>query len=244
MIILVTHRLLPWIRRHTFISFLVLFFSILFIFWIFKLISLHAQIETYRQYWSTPRGEPGGIVYVALGDSAAQGIGASSPERGYVQVVAKEVATRSNTPVQIINLSKSGARLKDVLEEQIPKMKTYKPDLVTVSIGANNIPAYHEDQFEKKMNAICKLLPEKSIIATIPYFMHGQANIDAIQASGVVRTCARQNNLIVAPLYASMEQRGWKAMFTDYAADWFHPNDRGYKVWADAFVEVLPEAGY
>jgi lysophospholipase L1-like esterase len=24
-------------------------------------------------------------------------------------------------------------------------------------------------------------------------------------------------------------------MFTLYAADWFHPNDRGYQVWADAF---------
>jgi lysophospholipase L1-like esterase len=24
-------------------------------------------------------------------------------------------------------------------------------------------------------------------------------------------------------------------MLTQFAADWFHPNDRGHRVWADAF---------
>ena len=26
---------------------------------------------------------------------------------------------------------------------------------------------------------------------------------------------------------------------TDFAADWFHPNDRGHRVWADAFWEAM-----
>jgi len=28
-------------------------------------------------------------------------------------------------------------------------------------------------------------------------------------------------------------------MVTDFAADWFHPNDRGHRVWAQAFWTVL-----
>jgi len=28
-------------------------------------------------------------------------------------------------------------------------------------------------------------------------------------------------------------------MLTQFAADWFHPNDRGYRVWAETFwVEI------
>lgn len=28
-------------------------------------------------------------------------------------------------------------------------------------------------------------------------------------------------------------------MITDFAADWFHPNDRGHRLWADAFWEAI-----
>ena len=32
-------------------------------------------------------------------------------------------------------------------------------------------------------------------------------------------------------------------MLTDFAADWFHPNDRGHRVWADAFWDEMAPAG-
>jgi len=28
-------------------------------------------------------------------------------------------------------------------------------------------------------------------------------------------------------------------MITDFAADWFHPRDRGHRVWAGAFWEAM-----
>ena len=28
-------------------------------------------------------------------------------------------------------------------------------------------------------------------------------------------------------------------MLTHFAADWFHPNDRGHRVWADAFWDRM-----
>ena len=46
---------------------------------------------------------------------------------------------------------------------------------------------------------------------------------------------AREAGVTVVPLHAALQARGWKAMLTDFAADWFHPNDRGHRVWADAF---------
>jgi hypothetical protein len=33
-------------------------------------------------------------------------------------------------------------------------------------------------------------------------------------------------------------------MLTHFAADWFHPNDRGHRVWADAFwSEIMKDLG-
>ena len=54
-------------------------------------------------------GEPGDLVYVALGDSAAQGIGASTSDNGYVGLVADRLRERTGNPVLGVNLSRSGA---------------------------------------------------------------------------------------------------------------------------------------
>ncbi|MBW3639915.1 MAG: hypothetical protein KY451_08715, partial [Actinobacteria bacterium] len=79
-------------------------------------------VDAYASAWKQPRGEPGGLVYVALGDSAAQGIGASSLQRGYISLVADRLAGSTGRPVQVINLSSSGARIRDVIEEQLPEL--------------------------------------------------------------------------------------------------------------------------
>lgn len=33
-------------------------------------------------------------------------------------------------------------------------------------------------------------------------------------------------------------------MFTDFAPDWFHPNNRGYRLWARAFWEAIEMSGF
>lgn len=41
--------------------------------WGIALWQLRRSVERYGVYWSVPRGEAGGVLYVALGDSTAQG---------------------------------------------------------------------------------------------------------------------------------------------------------------------------
>lgn len=62
--------------------------------------------------------------------------------------------------------------------------------------------------------------------------MHGGAEDDASRAASQIRTLAQRRDLTVAPLHDTMRGEGWTGMVTNYAADWFHPNDRGYRVWA------------
>ncbi len=207
--------------------------------WGMKLYQLRASVSDYAQWWEQPRGEPGGVVYVALGDSVAQGIGASRPERGYVGLIAERLREVTGRPVQVVNFSRSGARVRDVVEEQLPLLAALHPDLVTVGVGGNDIREYDADQFERDVAGLVAGLPAGTVIADAPYFMHGATQRDAGQAAATVSRLAGQRGLLVAPLQEALRDQGWQAMVTDFAADWFHPNDNGHLAWASAFWQVI-----
>jgi acyl-CoA thioesterase I len=184
-------------------------------------------VEQAREYWSQLRGQSGGLLYVALGDSAAQGVGASQPDRGYVGQLAQWLRDATGQPVQVINLSASGAKIEEV---------------VTVAVGGNDMLSAGPAGFEAAVDQLAAALPTGALIADVPYFMHGRWERNADAAAVVVRSAALRENLTPVPLHAAQERRGWAAMLTDFSADWFHPNDRGDGVWADAFWQALTQS--
>ena len=205
--------------------------------WWLRLRELRQDVERFRRYWSVPRGEPRGIVYVALGDSTAQGLGASAPERGYVGLLAGRLRHATGSGVTILNFSRVGARVHDVVAEQLPKLAGLTPDLVTVAVGGNDVRRYDAARFRADVDALVAGLPTNAVVGDVPWFMHGAVGRTADEAAEYVARMARGRGLPVAQLHRAMRERGWKSMVTDFAADWFHPNDRGYRVWADAFWE-------
>lgn len=209
--------------------------------WSVKLVRLAAGLKRASVYWSQPQGDDGGLLYVSMGDSAAQGVGASRPERGYVGLLAQMLRSTSGMPVRVINLSKSGATISDVLERQLPLLRGHRPDLVTVAVGGNDMWGYDADLFALKVDRLTAALPAGAFVADVPYFMHGHWERDARQAADVVTSSARSRGLTVVQLHQALRGQGWSAMLNQFAADWFHPNDRGYRVWADAFwVRISP----
>ena len=215
----------------------------LFGWWGVGLWRLRRLVEHDRAYWSVPRGEAGGILYVALGDSTAQGIGASRPERGYVGLIAGRLRAATRRPVQVVNLSRSGARVHDVVAEQLPRLAGLSPDLVTVAVGANDIAHYDATGFRTDVDALLAGLPPATVIGDVPWFMHGGTGRKSGEAAAYVATRAGARGLAVARLHGAMRGRGWASMLTDFAPDWFHPNDRGYRVWADAFWQAIDVPG-
>jgi acyl-CoA thioesterase I len=71
-----------------------------------------------------------GPVWAVLGDSTAQGLGAPSPEDGYVGQVLAELRLRTGLRWRMLNLSTSGALIRDVLHDQLPRLPA-AADLVT-----------------------------------------------------------------------------------------------------------------
>ena len=213
------------------------------LFWGVKLVELQRSIDGNAAYWSAPRGQSGGLLYVALGDSAAQSIGASEPAKGYVGIIAQRLAASRGQPVKVINLSRSGARIDDVLDRQLAALKALDqtPDVVTIAIGGNDIRAYDQQTFSKQVERLTVALPAGTYIADAPYFMHGRWERDARQAADLLVGGAEANNLQPVPLHEALKAQGGQAMFTQFAADWFHPNDRGHKVWADTFWREISQ---
>lgn len=114
------------------------------------------------------------FVYVAIGDSSVEGIGASHHTKSYPSLVFEKIKL-TYPEGEYHNLGKSGDRIMHVIENQLPQVLALKPNLVTVSIGVNDIRGHVKlSQFEKDLIFLVETLQRetgaKIIINNIPDF--------------------------------------------------------------------------
>jgi lysophospholipase L1-like esterase len=200
---------------------------------------LNETLPVNSKWWRDHAKVPGDILYVAMGDSAAQGIGASRPDRSYVGVLANDIRKITARTVRVINLSVSGATVELAVADQLPRFRKLRPDVVTVSIGANDIAAFDAATFESGLREIFEALPSHAIVADLPcFYLPGNERKVAV-ANAILRRVAAERDLTVVPLHEVMKRQGVWGILTQFAQDAFHPNDRGYRVWASAFQPTL-----
>lgn len=194
------------------------------------------SILTYRDYWAERAERQGELCYVALGDSLAQGVGASDPELGYVGLVARDLAARTGRRVRVVNLSVTGVRLAGVVGGQLPMLADLSPDLVTVAVGANDAGRTAPDAFGEQFARLCRALPDGALVADIPDFQSGPRRGAAAALSAIARSVvAARPMLTLVPLEAATAH----LRLRDYSADLFHPSDAGYRRYANAFIGAL-----
>jgi lysophospholipase L1-like esterase len=179
------------------------------------------QVEPYAAAWHAANRRAlaaAGPLWIALGDSSAQGIGASAPERGYVGLVLAHLRARDPS-WRVVNLSRSGARLAEVLGRQVPALDRLGPAaLVTCSAGVNDL-----------------LRPGRRHGAVVASLPRGLREARAARANALLRQEAERRGLTVADVWAHTGPP-WGGR---YAADHFHPSDLGHADWAAAFAEAL-----
>lgn len=200
------------------------------------LLKLRGTITSYAAHWAKPSAsKPGELVYVALGDSAAQGIGASSVGNSYVMILAREISDRSHKPVRIINLSKSGGKLRDVINDQLPRLAKLHPDIVTIDIGANDITSgTPQDQMIKDYGLLIKELRTYPVVfANLPDFMWGTQQRSTTEINKSITLLCEQFGVRKADLHTVTKQSMWK--WNEFAPDGFHPSNNGHRTWASAF---------
>ncbi len=172
-------------------------------------------------------------LWVSLGDSLAQGIGASTIDHGWVPRLHAALAA-AGRPHAVLNLSRSGSRSGDVLEDQMPLLDLlpYEPSIVTVCVGANDLmrnpnPARVAARLERLATAV----PEGTIVSTLPA---PRVSPTGFYVNRTIRRAAADHGLQVAEV-----GRHLVAPHRGLAGDRFHPNDRGYGAWVRAFSEPM-----
>lgn len=191
----------------------------------------------YRSAWETERERAlsaDGPLWAALGDSTAQGIGAFAYDRGYVGQLRERLEARDGRPWRVVNLSQTGARVRHVLEGQVPGLARLAPeaDLVTCAVGANDLVRLWFGPVPRRFRALIASLPPGAVLATLP---QGLGRRRARRVNALIREEAPRAGLRVADVWARTGPP-WRGKF---AADDFHPNDTGHRDWCDAFAEAL-----
>ncbi|MDQ0893307.1 SGNH/GDSL hydrolase family protein [Agromyces ramosus] len=203
--------------------------------------TLNETLPVHSKWWRDHAAAQGELLYVAIGDSAAQGIGASAPDRSYVGVLADGLRASTGRSVRVVNLSVSGATTALAVRDQLPRFRRLEPDIVTVSIGANDIADWDPAGFDRNIRAIFSELPAHAVVADLPCFHLPHNERKVAEANRMLRAAAREHGLTVAPLHATTRRQGLRGILTQFAHDMFHPNDRGYAVWAEAFRPAVTE---
>jgi acyl-CoA thioesterase I len=196
-----------------------------------------------------------GLRMVWVGDSTAAGVGASSPE----QALPRQVAAGLGRPAAVSVLAVSGATVADVLRTQVRRVAALRPDVVLVSVGANDTTHLTaRGEFRRHYEELVARLSGPTAGGGMQVVLLGVPDMGAIpRFAQPLRAVAgwRGEHLDaeIAAVAAAHE-----APYVDiagptgpafrrhpdryFSADRFHPSDAGYALWARAVLAALADS--
>lgn len=206
----------------------------------------------FTTFWLTGCGDgaKGDTNYTALGASDTFGIGATPLTNGYPYLIEEGIETRTGGKVDLDNLGIPGAEVGDIDNLEVQVLKITSPSLITLSTGANDlIDGDSIEGFESDLNGLFGKLRSASpdaviLISNVPDLLKVERYVDKPDAKvteqrvrGFNAVIARQatiHNAYLVDLYSIPLNDSLVSN-----ADGFHPNDRGHRAIADAFLRVL-----
>jgi lysophospholipase L1-like esterase len=195
------------------------------------------QIQPYTRFWSEQNNgalAAGPPLLVVIGDSAAIGVGASRPENGYIGRLQVALSRRDAQPWQVVNLGRSGAKVDDAVDRQLPVAQQLAaqglPALTLCCIGSNDVLWNRSNpDLRVQLQDLIARLPKPAIVGLVAG--GGPASRAANRA---IRQAAASRDL---PVVDPWRRPG--SVRLKLAEDGFHPNDDGYRSMAGAFAEAL-----
>jgi len=189
-------------------------------------------------------------AYVVLGDSTAAGEGA--PYDQGIAVLTTANLAKSRT-VTLTNLAVSGAKTSDVLSLQLPAAQRARPDLVLISVGANDVT--HLTSIGSVRKSIVQIIeglraanakvaivltgsPDMGAPPRIPRALRPIAAWQTRRINRMFESVAREKKVTFAPIALATGPlfRKDHSLFAD---DRFHPNARGYATWLPTLNRAL-----
>ena len=190
--------------------------------------------------------------YVALGDSLTAGRGdAGSDGRpiGWAQRLADILGARTSVPCVLTNLAADRATVSVVLGQQLPSVAALRPDLVSLTVGMNDIraPGFSEQSFAADLGRLLDgltatgatvltcTLPDITAVISLPSEHVDLARQRLRQASDIIREHAAHRGAVCLDAWA-MPDAIHPGLFSP---DRLHPNASGHRLMATAFADLL-----
>lgn len=212
--------------------------------WADGVIALRGDCVTFASVWDAHNDQvlaESGPLWVVLGDSTAQGLGAPSPMGGYVGQVLAGLRQRTGQRWRVLNLSLSGALIRDVMRDQLPRVPA-GADLVTCGTGANDILYSAPAKLFADLRTLIGAVPGNTVLLDLPlptgiWGIIGRASVPYVtRINQTIHQAAGARGLPVAEVSAHF-QPPWGGKF---ASDSFHPSQDGYRDWARALLAAIP----
>ena len=194
------------------------------------------------------RGTP--LHYVALGDSTAYGLGASSPSRHFVARLLAHL--RIEYPAaRLTNQGACAATVADVLAGQLPATIVADPHLVTLSVGPNDLRQGHPARdFAGRLEVLLERLAHETGAMVVlnslpdlgfcPRFAEAERSLVmalTTQYNHALRDVAGRLGVEVVDLGLAGRPEAERRRF--FCDDGYHPSDDGYAAWADAMWATI-----
>jgi len=191
-------------------------------------------------------------TYVAIGDSLTAGRGDEGRDGrpiGWAQRLADILSVRTTERCSLTNLAVDGAGVHEVLSKQLPAVAARKPDLVSVTVGINDIRRRDFDELSFKADlgqlfeALAAIqatlltctLPDLTVIMSLSQELHEVVRERMRLASDIIREQAES--------YGAVCLDAWSLPgVTDpdlYGPDRLHPNSKGHQFIAAACADEL-----
>jgi lysophospholipase L1-like esterase len=212
--------------------------------WADGVIELREDCVTFASHWDAHNDQAlaeSGPLWVVLGDSTAQGLGAPSPMGGYVGQVLAGLRQRTGERWRVLNLSLSGALIRDVQRDQLPRIPA-GAGLVTCGIGANDILYSTPAKVLADLRVLIGAVPGGTVVLDLPlptgiWGILGRASVPYVaRINQAIRQAAAARGLPVAEVSAHFLPP-WAGKF---GPDNFHPSQDGYRDWARALLTAIP----
>jgi lysophospholipase L1-like esterase len=191
-------------------------------------------------------------TYVAIGDSLTAGRGDEGRDGrpiGWAQRLADILSVRTTARCGLTNLAVDGAGVHDVLSKQLPAAAARKPDLVSVTVGINDIRRRDFDELSFKADLgqlfealaatqatlLTCTLPDLTVIMSLSQELREVVRERTRLASDIIREQAESYGAVCLDVWSLPG-------VTDpdlYGPDRLHPNSKGHQFIAAACADKL-----
>jgi acyl-CoA thioesterase I len=187
--------------------------------------------------------------YLALGDSFTAGTG-STPELSFpVRLVSH---WDCKTPARLLNLGVDGYTTDDVIDSELPQVRGFAPQVVTLAIGANDIVhGSSSSMYRAHVRQILSAVVATGVrrVVTIPqpdwalsptaalFGSPPSLHATIVQFNAILRAETEAVDGEFVDLFPLMEQEAEAHML---ASDGLHPSAAAYDAWGAALATRVP----